>query len=76
MTTRTTANDLDHLAEFINIILELPERTYEIGWAYGRPRLEQNGGSVDVSPRLPKPQLEQWMEAYIAGIDAGRNGRR
>jgi hypothetical protein len=43
---------------------------YRIAYAYGRPRLERAGGSVDVSPRLPAGELAQWMRAYLDGIDA------
>jgi hypothetical protein len=70
---RVTADELDHLAEWLNMILERPaDEAYEIEWAYGRLRLVRNRGSVDVSPRLPKGQLAVWIRAYIAGIGAPR----
>ena len=79
---RTTRRELDELANIINHALLCapgvrcvdldPERAYRIEYAYGRPRLVRNGGSVDVSPRLPAGELAQWMRAYIGGIEAGR----
>jgi hypothetical protein len=69
--TRTTRAELDELAAMIDDRLRLPDGTHRIGYAYGRPRLERNGGSVDVSPRLPTGDLATWLYAYLAGIAAG-----
>lgn len=62
----TTKADLKQLLAVLN---RLTDGDYEIGYAYGRPRLLRAGGSVDVSPRLPRGQLVDWMRAYIAGIE-------
>jgi hypothetical protein len=67
MTTRTTRAQLDELAGIINRTLG---GAYSVEYAYGRPRLERAGGSVDVSPRLTAGELAQWMRAYIAGMIA------
>lgn len=42
---------------------------FSVGMAYGRPRLEANNGSRDVSPRLNKRELADWMHAFAAGLD-------
>lgn len=65
MTTRTTKHDLD-------IMLERLEHTFPgEGWliqrAYGKPRLLRKDGAVDVSPRLPAGQLEEWISAFLQG---------
>lgn len=65
----TTKGDLDLLARMIDDALDLPVGTHEIQFAYGRPRLVANGGAKDVSPRLPKSELEEWMRAYLGGIN-------
>jgi hypothetical protein len=45
-----------------------------IGGAYGGYRLEcmcKGGGARDISPRLSKGQLAEWLDAYIDGIERG-----
>lgn len=45
-----------------------------IGGAYGGYRLEcmcKGGGARDISPRLSKRQLAEWIDAYIDGIERG-----
>ena len=74
--TRTTRAELDTLAAIIDNRLHVPDGTHQIGYAYGRPRLERNGGSVDVSPRLPTGELAQGMRAYLAGMDAAERRMR
>lgn len=69
---RTTIRELALLARSIDDALGLPEGTHDLDIAYGSPRLVCNGGSHDVSPRLPAGQLLDWMRAYKAGIYAGR----
>jgi hypothetical protein len=66
--SRTTRQELDDLAAMINRRLGADD--YAIGYAYGSPRLERDGGARDVSPRLPAGQLADWMRAFLAGIDA------
>ena len=49
--------------------------TYYIAGAYGGYRLERmskGGGALDISPRLSKPALADWLNAYIDGIEVGR----
>ena len=48
--------------------------TYYIGGAYGGFRLErmsEGGGASDISPRLSKRELADWINAYIDGIEIG-----
>jgi len=48
--------------------------TYYIGGAYGGHRLERmtkGGGAADISPRLNRSALADWINAYIDGIEIG-----
>lgn len=38
-----------------------------IEWAYGQPRVHRDGGSRDVSPRLPMGQMSDWIQAFWTG---------
>jgi len=69
--TQTTRADLDQLARMIDLALSLPPGSHAIEYAYGSPRLVRDGGSVDVSPRLPAGELARWIRAYHAGAVAG-----
>jgi len=45
-----------------------------IAGAYGGYRLEEmcnGGGARDISPRLTKRELYEWINAYIDGIERG-----
>ncbi len=70
MTTRTTNDNLEALADIINARTK-NQYDFTIGHAYGGVRLERKGGSVDVSPRLSMGELREWMHAYLDGIDLG-----
>ena len=67
MATRISEKDLDYLETRLRT--EFPDADFRIGCAYGGWRLERKGGSVDVSPRLPKAQLYDWMHAFLDGVD-------
>ncbi len=69
--SRTTRAQLDDMAAGIGEALGEPG-SHDIDVAYGSPRLTRNGGSVEVSPRLPAGQLMDWMRAYRKGIYHGR----
>ena len=48
--------------------------TYYISGAYGGHRLERmtkGGGATDISPRLNRSALADWINAYIDGIEIG-----
>ena len=48
--------------------------TYYLSGAYGGHRLERmtrGGGATDISPRLSKSALADWINAYIDGIEIG-----
>jgi hypothetical protein len=67
---RITQADLDQL------VTVLRNRTgndsYRIEYAYGRPRLYQGDNmEIEVSPRLPKRELYQWIDGYIDGCGVG-----
>ena len=67
MTTRTTDKQLYELAALINRATDGRYKV-SIDHAYGGVRLESHGGSRDVSPRLTKGELRQWMQAFLDGL--------
>ena len=69
-TRRVTQADLERMCGVLN--RSAAGRDYSIGYAYGQPRLESHAGSRDVSPRLSKPELYQWLHAFFDGIITGR----
>lgn len=75
---RTTKHQLDVMAKNCNRLCPFKDGSkYEIEYAYGRPRLVKiingsNGCYANISPRLPKSQLAQWIWAYQAGIIAAQ----
>lgn len=71
--TRTTGAQLDTLAGIVSRVAGQP---YTVEYAYGSPRLVTRDGSVDVSPRLPRGELAQWMRAFIAGQESVRRAVR
>lgn len=79
----TTQADLDQLARIINNLRETPPPHPDqvfVQFAYGQPRLFKAGGAIEVSPRLPKRDLEAWMRAYYSGysdaLEASRAATR
>jgi hypothetical protein len=67
---RVTKQQLELQAQHINTVLKTD--TYQIEYAYGSPRLIQlvgeHGGTRDVSPRMTKGQLYNWLDAFITGL--------
>jgi hypothetical protein len=63
----TTGAQLDELA---GIASRAAGQPYTVEYAYGSPRLMARDGSVDVSPRLPRGELAQWLRAFIAGQES------
>ena len=47
-------------------------RDYAYDHAYGGYRLVSDNGAVEISPRLPKREMYNWVWAYVEGIHAGR----
>ena len=45
-----------------------PWADYSIGWAYGQPRLEAKNGSVDISPRGTKRQVNEYIWMMIRAL--------
>ena len=45
---------------------------YDLDPAYGGQRLVRKQGSIDVSPRLSKGELYEWIHAYRQGIAIGQ----
>lgn len=79
VTGRVTESDLYQLTSLINQALgivpdiePIRDQSYFLDFANGGVRLVRAGGSVDVSPRLTKRELEQWMRAFHAGIVLGK----
>lgn len=66
---RVTRKDLDRLLERLQEVASAGDYDFSIGRSYGGYRLESKNGSVDVSPRLSARGLQQWMFAFIAGLN-------
>ena len=47
-------------------------RDYAYDHANGGYRLVSANGAVEISPRLPKREMYNWVWAYVEGIHAGR----
>lgn len=67
MSNQIKKSDLEQLLAVIR--RRSGDNSYEIGYAYGKPRLYRSDMSVEVSPRLSKGDLYTWMSAYAAGMD-------
>lgn len=65
MATQVTRANLESQVDLLNRMF--PTADFSLDRAYGRHRLVRKGGSVDVSPRLPSGQLDEWMRAFRAG---------
>lgn len=73
---RVTKAELESIAERLGRMLG---RDLFIGYAYGRPRLQEqftDTSVADISPRLPTGQLMEWMWAFAMGIEAGSKLRK
>ena len=67
---RTTQRDLDGVCETLR---RETGADYTIGSMTGQGyRLYRDNESREISPRLPKGQLYDWMWAYLDGIREGR----
>lgn len=57
---------------------ELKTNVYYVEYAYGRPRLvaRDKNGVRDISPRLPRPRMLEWLWAYVDGARAAESLRR
>jgi hypothetical protein len=62
---RTTQSELDSLARSI---ADATGRQVSIGWAYGRPRLEERGGYRELTGRHPSGVLADIMRGMLQGI--------
>ena len=76
MPERITMDRLRNLVRILN--KETREHfDYSLDTAYGGVRLVRKQESIDVSPRLGRGQLYEWIHAYRQGIDVGRElGKR
>ena len=64
----TTKSDLQSLVHVLNKVTG--GGNYSLDYAYGRVRLTNFTGSKDVSPRLSRGELAEWIYAYMAGYEA------
>ena len=53
-----------------------PWADYSIGWAYGQPRLEAKNGSVDISPRGTKRQVNDYIWTMIKALRMEEDHKR
>ncbi len=67
---RITAKDNERIIDLINSVLikHGQKGDYTINFAYTGWRVERANNSVDVSPRLSKRELYQWLHAFKDGI--------
>lgn len=73
---RITRNELEQIVTLLNNQTE-HRFDFTLGKQLGGYRLEANGGSRDVSPRLPAAQMYYWLHAFEAGVDhAVKSGYR
>lgn len=76
MSDRTSQADLARIADTIN--REAPDKRghkYVIEYAYGRPVLflaDAKGCGRNISPRLPKGRLAEWLWAFLEGVRAAK----
>jgi hypothetical protein len=65
---RTTDKELEAICSGLNIATD---NRYGFGLdsAYGGMRLVRKNGSVDVSPRLSKGELREWLHAFGTGMN-------
>ena len=68
MATRTTDKQLYELAALINRATDGRYKVSISHHAYGGVRLESHDGSADLSPRMTKGELRQWMQAFLDGL--------
>lgn len=69
---RITTQDNERVIALINKVLinHGQKGDYTINFAYTGWRVERANNSVDVSPRLNKRELYQWLHAFKDGIFA------
>ena len=65
---RVTQRDLDGVCETLR---RETGTDYTISYTSGVPRLYRDNEAREVSPRLPKPQLYDWLWAFLDGIREG-----
>lgn len=68
----TIARNADDLVALINERLDIPkEDEYLIDYAYGGVRLQKREGRGvrNISPRMTRPELENFLEGVLIGID-------
>jgi hypothetical protein len=73
---RTTKAQLENLVRIINnnvhggILERSPMYLYSLDYAYGGVRLVYANGSRDISPRLSRGKLYDWLHAFKAGQES------
>ena len=65
---RITEKVLRSFVEHINIRLSDPKKI-SIEWAYGQPRIYANGGSMELSHKLPTGEMYEWLLGFSEGLD-------
>ena len=66
MSKRIVKSDVDSVLHTLHMLTNNADFSYDI--AYGKYKLVTASGSVEVSPRLSKREIYDWMNAYIKGI--------
>lgn len=63
------------LQALVNRLRQMTGYDYSLGFAYGGVRLEKDMGSIDVSPRLSKREMYEWLHAFLHGLQVGLGER-
>jgi hypothetical protein len=71
MAQRTTEKQLRERVEQ----LALRGIDISIGWAYGRPRITNQAGSRDLSPRLATGEMATWLDGFETALNMNRRWR-
>lgn len=67
---RINQDDVQRSVDRMNAFIK-PDVPYRVEYAYGQPRVIQSDGRgyINISPRLSKPQLVDWIYTYLSGYE-------
>lgn len=71
---RINKADLDQMLEVLRNATD-HKVDFSYDKAYGGYRLVRDRGSIEISPRLSKPEMYRWMGAYVSGVTLSNHYR-
>jgi len=71
---RISQKDLQNQIDRINSYDCMINHQLDIGYAYGQPRVTSLDFSRNVSPRLPKRELSEWLDGFESGLSFASRG--